>query len=168
MKDSTKRHWISLATSVFGSLVATTLVAFYGYHVATTKVAAMIGEGVRILNVEGTSKSLDEIVMSCQAASALLSMRESRPASSMIIDIRKRFESFSEELDTLSATVPPASKYTGYTYGSAMERFVEVYSADVRQWRDAHFALLNSLTAIDKTLESLDQQLYPEPTFAVD
>ena len=128
----------------------------------------MIGEGVRILNIEGTSKSLDEIVESCQEATTLLGIRESRPASSMIIGIRKRFESFSEALDALTATVPPVSNYTEYTCGSGTERFVKAYSADVTQWRDAHFALLNSLTAIDETLESLDQQLYQEPTVDVD
>ena len=129
----------------------------------------MIGEGVRILNIEGTSKSLDEIVESCQEATTLLGIRESRPASSMIIGIRKRFESFSEALDALTATVPPVSKYTRYTCGvSATTNFVKAYSADVTQWRDAHFALLNSLTAIDETLESLDQQLYQEPTVDVD
>lgn len=129
----------------------------------------MIGEGVRILNIEGTVKSLDEIVESCQEASMLLGIRESRPASSMIIDIRKRFESFREELDALVATVPPVSRYTSYTsLGSSTTNFVIAYSADVLKWRDAHLALLNSLTGIDKTLESLDQQLYQEPTVDVD
>jgi len=158
----------SVLIGVVSGVISSTIVAAGAYHLVRENLSMMVAEGLRILNVQDTTKSLSDIVSSCRLMSASLMTPTTRPTDETIDNLITAVKQLKadiakiKETDYYSAAELRQLTAAGHMSDQRM-RILQEYKNKPKRIVTGLPTIKPQITAIEEMLHGLDRELREQP-----